>query len=67
MKRYNLLNTESPISYDNDNKQLPIGTNGDVTVQDHSGTTVTISSIPALEARIHNSVPSVEESTISQM
>lgn len=65
MMRYNLLNTESPISYDN--KQLPIGTNGDVTIQDHSGTTVTISSIPALEARIHNSVPSVEESTISQI
>ena len=67
MMRYNLLDTEPPLSA-NDDKPLPVRTNGDVTVQDYSGTTVTISGIPALEARIHNSVPSgVEKSTKRQM
>ena len=66
MMRYNLLDTELPT--DNDDKPLPIDTNGDVTIQDYSGTTctVTICGIPALEARICNSVPSVEESTKCQ-
>ena len=67
MMRYNLLDTEPPLSSANDDKPIPVRTNG-VTVQDYSGTTVTISGIPALEARIHNSVPSgIEKSTKRQM
>ena len=64
MMRYNLLDTQPPISYDN-----PLPTNCNVTIQDYGGSTVTISGIPALEARINNSVPNgngVEESTKSQ-
>lgn len=57
MIRYNLLDKESSISCDD--KVLP-------STQHYSGTTVTISDIPALQARINNSDPiSTEESMVS--
>lgn len=49
MMRYNLLETESPLSCDD---------KPDVTSQQYSGTTVTISGIPALEARLSNNTSS---------
>lgn len=60
MIKYNLLETNS-----DDNKLLP---SSNETIQQYGGTTVTISGIPALEARMNNSAStSVEDSTESQM
>ena len=62
MVRYNLLETGSL----NDDHVLPTDCN--VTTQQYSGTTVTISGIPGLEARTNYSAPSsVEKSTKTQM
>ena len=61
MIRYNLLDKESSIS--RDDKMLP----SNITTQHYSGTTVTISDIPALQARINSPTISTEESTESQM
>lgn len=65
MMRYDLLDMESPIHASYDKQDLSSNT-----TQHYSGTTVTISRIPALEARTTktNSASNlVEESADSQM
>ena len=61
MMRYNLLETEAPTHYDD--KTL----SSSVTTQQYGGTTVTISDIPALEARTNNSASTSSCPEDSQM
>lgn len=64
MIRHNLLDTKLPPTNHDDDKPYASDT---ITTQQYSGTTVTISVIPALEARINNATGCIEEHKESQM